>query len=452
MKARSDTSPFLPFDANSLGDLLTHHFSGHWLVFLDATTAEKAKQYGEEATESFLTFLKANQRQVRFIPTVAIPDLMLTAPQPIMFIDLSLFRWIKALPFNVSNETAEPAVISYDDTPPRVLAYRPDSKSDGLFVYPLPDGSFSLITPTQTSPIYLQDDFADTRQPPLRDRHRDSSLMIATIPAGFAFCALLSPSLPLGASLKSVLFLWAPLTFALLGLHHLIHLLCPNHGHRLRLLIDTIKGKPNLFYRYRDKPTPFRTIALFLVEILGFLLLVAFFGFVFSHTFAPNANATRPAPDTQSQGVTDADLLAQLQRLHAIAQLQLIDVTTNAPPAAQQAAAISRVTAESLAPHVRAGTPLRIDYDGAERIIHPYRLGANPRTGKLLLRAWEESKAGQPIRGFRTYAVSKIERATPIHGRAPIDLPDAAWRPDKAIPNPIAQRPAPTPQTHKSKE
>ena len=350
MKARSDTSPFLPFDANSLGDLLTHHFSGHWLVFLDATTAEKAKQYGEEATESFLTFLKANQRQVRFIPTVAIPDLMLTAPQPIMFIDLSLFRWIKALPFNVSNETAEPAVISYDDTPPRVLAYRPDSKSDGLFVYPLPDGSFSLITPTQTSPIYLQDDFADTRQPPLRDRHRDSSLMIATIPAGFAFCALLSPSLPLGASLKSVLFLWAPLTFALLGLHHLIHLLCPNHGRRLRLLIDTIKGKPNLFYRYRDKPTPFRTIALFLVEILGFLLLVAFFGFVFSHTFAPNANATRPAPDTQSQGVTDADLLAQLQRLHAIAQLQLIDVTTNAPPAAQPSA----VSPPNPSPHTSA--------------------------------------------------------------------------------------------------
>lgn len=452
MKARSDTSPFLPFDANSLGDLLTHHFSGHWLVFLDAATAEKAKQYGEEATESFLTFLKANQSLVRFIPTAAIPDLMLTAPQPIMFIDLSLFRWIKALPFNVSNETAEPAVISYDDTPARVLAYRPNSKGDGLFVYPLPDGALCFITPDQAAPIYLQNDFASTRQPPLHNRHRDSSITIAAIPAGLAFWTLLSPSFTLGSSLKSILFFWTPLTFALLGLHHLIHLLCPNHGRRLRLLIDTIKGKPNLFYHYRDKPTPLRTIALFFVEILGFLLLVAFFGFVFSHTFAPNANATRPSPDTQSQGGTDADLLAQLQRLHAIAQLQLIDVTTNAPPAAQQAAATSRVTADTLAPHVRVGTPLRIHYDGTERIIHPYRLGANPRTGKLLLRAWEESKAGAPTRGFRTYAVSKIERATPIHGRAPIDLPDAAWRPDKTIPNPIAQRPAPTSQTHKSKE
>ncbi len=125
--------------------------------------------------------------------------------------------------------------------------------------------------------------------------------------------------------------------------------------------------------------------------------------------------------------------------------------TAETKPQAAQPQAID-VTAETLVPHVRAGTPLRIDYDGAERIIHPYRLGANPRTGKLLLRAWEESKAGQPIRGFRTYAVSKIERATPIHGRAPIDLPDAAWRPDKTIPAPIAQRPAPTPQTHKSKE
>lgn len=126
---------------------------------------------------------------------------------------------------------------------------------------------------------------------------------------------------------------------------------------------------------------------------------------------------------------------------------------TNAPLVVTQTRANSTPpTAETLAPHVRAGTPLRITYDGAERIIHPYRLGVNPKSGKLLLRAWEESKVGQPIRGFRTYAVSKIERATPIHGRAPIDLPDAAWRPDKTIPNPIAQRPAPTPQTHKSKE
>lgn len=140
----------------------------------------------------------------------------------------------------------------------------------------------------------------------------------------------------------------------------------------------------------------------------------------------------------------------------------LLDVSPNAPPpvvvqtsrvATTNASPVTvAIDADTLTPHVRAGTPLRITYDGAERIIHPYRLGTNPRTGKRLLRAWEESKAGQPIRGFRTYAVSKIERATPIHGRAPIDLPDAAWRPDKTIPNPIAQRPAPTSQTHEDKE
>ena len=108
-------------------------------------------------------------------------------------------------------------------------------------------------------------------------------------------------------------------------------------------------------------------------------------------------------------------------------------------------------TVDTLTPHVRVGTPLRIVYDGTERIIHPYRLGVNPKSGKLLLRAWEESKADQPTRSFRTYALVKIERATPIPGRAPIDLPPAAWRPDKTIPNPIAQR-SPIPQTHKSKE
>ena len=111
------------------------------------------------------------------------------------------------------------------------------------------------------------------------------------------------------------------------------------------------------------------------------------------------------------------------------------------PPSAQPQAIDA--TAEAFAPHVRAGTPLLIDYDGAERLIHPFRLGTNPKSGKLLLRAWEETKAGQPTNAFRTYAVAKITRAQTLPGHAPIDLPPQAYAPDKTIPSPIAQRNSP---------
>ncbi len=134
-------------------------------------------------------------------------------------------------------------------------------------------------------------------------------------------------------------------------------------------------------------------------------------------------------------------------RAEAIERRDRIEAAILAAETAQLASTASHAIAATLAPHVRAGTPLRIDYDGAERIIHPYRLGTNPRTGKHLLRAWEESKAGAPTRGFRTYAVSKIQSITPLTKRTTIDLPPAAWRPDKTIPNPIAQRNPPKDQT-----
>ena len=122
---------------------------------------------------------------------------------------------------------------------------------------------------------------------------------------------------------------------------------------------------------------------------------------------------------------------------------------TNASPATLRAATASAPkapTADALAPLVRAGTPLLIDYNGAERLIHPYRLGTNPRTGKPLLRAWEETKADQPTNAFRTYEVAKITRAQTLPGHAPIDLPPQAYAPDKTIPSPIAERPRPQKQ------
>ena len=91
---------------------------------------------------------------------------------------------------------------------------------------------------------------------------------------------------------------------------------------------------------------------------------------------------------------------------------------------------------DALTAVIKSGYPIVVTYDGVDRLAHPYRLGRNPKTGNVLLRVWEESKAGQPIRGFRTYAVSKIERATPIHGRAPIDLPPSISNP---ISNPAAR-------------
>lgn len=119
--------------------------------------------------------------------------------------------------------------------------------------------------------------------------------------------------------------------------------------------------------------------------------------------------------------------------------------TADAKPPATQPQAID-ATAEALAPLVRAGTPLLIEYNAAERLIHPYRLGANPKSGKLLLRAWEETKAGQPTNAFRTYEVAKITRAQTLPDRAPIDLPPQAYAPDKTIPSPIAERPRPQKQ------
>ena len=98
-----------------------------------------------------------------------------------------------------------------------------------------------------------------------------------------------------------------------------------------------------------------------------------------------------------------------------------------------------------LAAATTLGTPLLIEYDGTDRLIHPYRLGNNPRTGKLLLRAWETAKGGQPTEAFRTYAVAKITRLAVLSDHLPVELPPQAYAPDKTIPNPIAQRPAPTP-------
>lgn len=102
--------------------------------------------------------------------------------------------------------------------------------------------------------------------------------------------------------------------------------------------------------------------------------------------------------------------------------------------------------ATSLIVLVQRGQPFAIKYNGAYRVIHPYRLGPDPNTGNILLRAWEETKDGQPTNAFRTYNVSKIEGMTIVLGRAPIDLPPQAYAPDKTIPSPIAERPRPQKQ------
>lgn len=105
-----------------------------------------------------------------------------------------------------------------------------------------------------------------------------------------------------------------------------------------------------------------------------------------------------------------------------------------------------------LAAATTLGTPLLIEYDGVDRLVHPYRLGANPRTGKLLLRVWEESKAGHPTNAFRTYTVAKINFIGLAYMAKPIDLPEEAYAPDKTIPAPIAQRTPPSAKGPDSRE
>lgn len=100
---------------------------------------------------------------------------------------------------------------------------------------------------------------------------------------------------------------------------------------------------------------------------------------------------------------------------------------------------------------IKSRYPIIVTYDGEDRLAHPYRLGTNPTTGNLLLRVWEESKAGQPTNAFRTYNVAKIKFIGLAYMNKPINLPEDAYAPDKTIPNPIAQRPAPTSQTHETR-
>lgn len=101
---------------------------------------------------------------------------------------------------------------------------------------------------------------------------------------------------------------------------------------------------------------------------------------------------------------------------------------------------------DALSAVIKSGYPIIVTYDGVERLAHPYRLGRNPKTGNLLLRVWEESKAGHPTNAFRTYTVAKIKFIGLAYMAKPIDLPEEAYAPDKTIPFPIAERPRPQKQ------
>lgn len=101
---------------------------------------------------------------------------------------------------------------------------------------------------------------------------------------------------------------------------------------------------------------------------------------------------------------------------------------------------------DALSAVIKSGYPIVVTYDGVDRLAHPYRLGRNPKTGNVLLRVWEESKAGQPTNAFRTYSVAKIKFIGLAYMAKPIDLPEEAYAPDKTIPFPLAERPRPQKQ------
>lgn len=107
---------------------------------------------------------------------------------------------------------------------------------------------------------------------------------------------------------------------------------------------------------------------------------------------------------------------------------------------------------DALTAVIKSGYPIVVTYDGVDRLAHPYRLGRNPKTGNVLLRVWEESKAGQPTNAFRTYNVAKIKFIGLAYMADPIDLPEEAYAPDKTIPAPIAQRTPPSAKGPDSRE
>ncbi|MGN0886541.1 MAG: hypothetical protein ACI4RT_06045, partial [Candidatus Spyradenecus sp.] len=71
-------------------------------------------------------------------------------------------------------------------------------------------------------------------------------------------------------------------------------------------------------------------------------------------------------------------------------------VASGVAPVAPVDPAATASPADLIAQAIATRTPIAFTYALTERVVHPHRLGRHPKTGRLLLRAWERSKANAP--------------------------------------------------------
>ena len=110
-------------------------------------------------------------------------------------------------------------------------------------------------------------------------------------------------------------------------------------------------------------------------------------------------------------------------------------------PAAPAAPADSVVAspADLIAQAIATRTPIAFTYALTERIVHPHRLGRHPKTGRLLLRAWERSKAAAPTGQWKLYALDRLSNLRTLPAEPPFSPAPGYTPTDNAIPNPIAE-------------
>lgn len=124
--------------------------------------------------------------------------------------------------------------------------------------------------------------------------------------------------------------------------------------------------------------------------------------------------------------------------------LLVVTVAGGATAPAEQAERTQAVAPASAVEVIRGAIarrqPVAFNYQGAERVVHPHRLGISA-TGKTLLRAWEVSKAGAVTGQWKLYDVRKVRAPRPLPAPAPFPIAPGYTPSDKALRTLLAEVP-----------
>ncbi len=91
-----------------------------------------------------------------------------------------------------------------------------------------------------------------------------------------------------------------------------------------------------------------------------------------------------------------------------------------------------RSTIDAIATAIQQRSAITFTYKGAQRTVHPHRLGKS-KTGNVLLRAWEKEEEGVPVNGWRLYKVQEIKSARLIEATS-FEIAPNYKSPDSSIP------------------